>query len=272
MTGDDHEVLADLLEIAAPLRVPTLAVGANARQLVLDQPYGLLTQRLTADWDFGARVESWPHYRTFTERLTQTGRFRAVSAHSFIHVPTDIPVDLVPFGEIAGQDAAIEWPETERRMSVLGFEAALEHAETVEVAGQQLRVASPPWHVALKLIAYADRKLEKDLADINFMLEHATDVQAQDGRIYDVLAAELADEVVDYDEAGAYLIGLDLASQAPAPVRTALNTVLATLLGDPDYLELQRHLVPYGNAFMLALIVKRFSALGRGLNEADSRS
>ncbi len=263
MTDSDQLALSDLLEIAAQLQVPTLAVGANARQLIFDQPYALPIQRLTFDWDFGTRVKSWEQYRLLTERLVRSGKFKQGSAHSFVHVLTDVPVDVVPFGEIAAPDASIEWPETERQMSVLGFDVALEQAEEIDVAGWRLKVASLPWHIALKLIAFSDRRLEKDLLDISFILEHATDVQID--RLYDALASEFADDVIDYDEAGAYLIGLDLVAQAPAPVITALNNVLTTLLGDPNYLELRRHLTHYGNATRLALIVKRFNALSRGL-------
>lgn len=264
MNESEHRVLSDLLEIITQMHVPTLAIGANARRLILDQPHKLPAQRLTLDWDFETRVESWLQYRALAEQLVARGKFGKTSTHSFVHIPTDIPVDIVPFGKIAGRDATTEWPETERRMSVLGFETALERAEEVDVAGRRLKVASPPWHVALKLIAYADRALEKDLLDVDFILEHATSVQLE--RVYEALTDELANDILDYDEAGAYLIGADLAAQASEPVVTVLTGVLARLLEDSDHLELKRHLARHDEAGKLALIVKRFRALRGGLS------
>ncbi|MDZ7703627.1 MAG: hypothetical protein U5L04_03975 [Trueperaceae bacterium] len=110
----------------------------------------------------------------------------------------------MPFGDIANQAGLIDWPETKKQMSVVGLDAAYEHAVAIELENETIRLATPPWHVALKLIAYSERRAEKDLRDLDFILRHATEVFID--RMFDELGGLLADDVLGYAEAGAYLI------------------------------------------------------------------
>ena len=261
------EALHAFFRLAAAARVPVLGVGANARMLVLDTRYDLPVQRITQDWDFAARFGSWAGYRDFAARLQAEGVFQKIAPHRFLHTGTRVQLDVVPFGGLADARGRITWPETERQMSVAGFAAAYEHAEEISLGGEVFRVTTPPWHVALKLMAYADRKLEKDLGDLDFILRHATEAFLE--RVFDELGDLLADERLGYDEAGAYLLGKDLATQAPGPVAPELLRVLGALLGDPDRLELRRHLLAFASygrhEEALRTIVTRFEALRRGL-------
>lgn len=266
---DDNETktIRDFLEVAAATGVPTLTVGANARTLVFDVHHGLQARRRTLDWDFAARFGSWAGYRAFAERLQAEGVFKAGTApHRFVHTGTGIPIDVVPFGGLADAQGKLVWPETEQEMSVRGFEAAFEYAERIDLAGEEMRVATPAWHVALKLAAYADRRAEKDLSDLNYILEHATNAFSE--RVFDELAELLADDL-SYDEAGPYLIGQDLAKQAPPETAVELLNVLSGLLDEPNQLELRRHLLKFPTSdhreAELKQIVARFAALRRGI-------
>ena len=262
------------LRIVGTKQVPTVALGANARMLVLDKRYGLPEQRLTVDWDFAARVDSWASYEALAQDLQVGGVFRQTpnNRQQFVHRDTGIPIDILPFGDIANQAGLIDWPETEKQMSVVGLDAAYKHAVAIELENETIRLATPPWHVALKLIAYSDRRAEKDLRDLDFILRHAAEIFID--RVFDELGGLLADNVLGYDEAGAYLIGNDLAAQGSDMTRVALLGVLGGLLGDPNHLELQRMLLSptqSDNEATLNTMVRRFEALRRGIVEGSAR-
>jgi predicted nucleotidyltransferase len=266
-SDDEQAMLRDLLRITKREHKPPLAVGANARFLVLDERYALPAHRLTQDWDFAARFQSWQGYREFAGVLTGDGVFKQTHPHRFVHTATNTPIDLVPYGELAAADDTIEWPETGRSMNVLGFHAAFQNAEEIEIAGEYVRVATPPWHVALKLFAYADRGQERDLTDIAFILDHAT--EAFSARVFEELSDELADEVLGYDSAGPYLLARDLLRQSPPKVIAALQDVLTRILDEPDHLALRRLLLRAGSLErreqLLEEFVRRLEAFRRGL-------
>ncbi|HEX7004325.1 MAG TPA: nucleotidyl transferase AbiEii/AbiGii toxin family protein [Trueperaceae bacterium] len=240
-TEEEEKMLQEVLRVAGEADAPALAVGANARFLVLDERYGLPLRRLTQDWDFAVRLESWQGYQKLAAALTQDGAFLRTDPHRFVHSGTKIPIDLIPLGELAGAEKRIEWPETGRSMNVLGFDEAFQHAEEVELAGERIMVATPPWHVALKLFAYSDRAAERDLADIEFILENATEVLSE--RVFDELSSELADGHLQYDETGPYLLACDLRRQSSTMVIAGLLDVLSGLLDEADHLSLRRHLL-----------------------------
>lgn len=275
LSENEKRALEAFVRIVGAQQVPTVALGANARMLVLDKQYDLPTQRLTVDWDFAARVDSWASYEALAKDLIAEGVFERVpnTSQQFVHRDTGIPIDVLPFGDIANQDGLVDWPETEKQMSTLGLNAAYEHAVTIALDNETIRVATPSWHVALKLIAYSDRRAEKDLRDLDFILLHATEVFSD--RVFDELGDQLADDLVGYDEAGAYLIGRDLAVQGSSPVTAALLDVLDGLLDDRNHLELRAQLLSPTqsdtNEVTLGVIVERFRALRRGIVEGSAR-
>jgi predicted nucleotidyltransferase len=77
----DKKVITDLLEVTKRLGIPTLAIGASARQLVFDEPHNLPTRRTTLDWDFATKVESWQEFQTLQAELSKNFEVRA--AHRF---------------------------------------------------------------------------------------------------------------------------------------------------------------------------------------------
>ena len=239
LSDTESKLITDLLDIAIALNISCLAIGANARQIILDERYQLATQRLTTDWDFAVQVETWADYKALGQALGETS-FKQQNEHRFIHTKSLIPLDIIPFGKIAEPEQALTWPDSEKEMSVLGFQLAYEHAEQISINGHTLKLASLPWHLALKLIAYGERALEKDLFDINFMLEQATEVFSE--RIFDELADELASEALSYNEAGSFLLGKDLSKQVIPELQERLNQVLTQLTTEP-YMDIQRHLL-----------------------------
>lgn len=270
----EAQAIRDLLTVAAQHEIPTLAIGASARQLILDQRYALPTRRTTLDWDFAIQVADWSTYRALIHALTAPPRaqFRFDAPHRLVHLDTQVRIDLVPFGLIAAPDDTLRWPEGEREMSVTGFTTALQYSETVQLEGQSLRVATLHWHVALKLLAYTDRELKKDLDDIDFMLSAAT--EALTDRVYTELADPLSEGKLAFNVAGAYLVGKDLSREATHEERRALLAILNDkVIREPDYLALSR-LVPASldetlRSNRIDQVIEHFQSLRRGLEESE---
>jgi len=179
--------LHDLVAVADALGVSLLLIGAIARQLVFDEPYGLPTRRTTRDLDFGVRVPDWATFQRLRNEAIDSKRFApSTRMHTLIHQPTSLPIDLVPFGGLETH-GVIRWPNEDTEMMVAGFDDAFEHAVAAEIApGLYIRVVTVPLLAALKLFAFADRgsAFKKDIDDLLFIMEHYSVVTGVD-RLYE---------------------------------------------------------------------------------------
>jgi predicted nucleotidyltransferase len=113
-------------------------------------------------------------------------------------------------------------------MNVLGFTEALLHAKTASIDDLEIQVIDIPAFVVLKVFAWGDRgeRTKKDLEDIEFILSKYED----DDRVYDELAEELANEVVDFLNANIYLLGRDIHEILQAKTLLELNILLDKLI------------------------------------------
>jgi predicted nucleotidyltransferase len=256
----DKKAIATLLETTSRLRIPTLAIGASARQLVFDEPHNLPTRRTTLDWDFATKVDSWQDFQALQMALSED--FAVQNAHRLEHKRFGTVVDLVPFGAVA-RDDIIYFPKTEMKLSVLGFDTALQHAEQLTFEQQTLTVTSLPWLIGLKLFAWSDRGAYKDLDDLAFMLHYASEVVGD--KIYETT---VPDEL-PFEARGAFVLGDELGRQATAPERHKLETVLQKLLQPPEYLSLSRLVARSASEreqrVFMDVTVRRFETLARGL-------
>jgi predicted nucleotidyltransferase len=85
-----------------------------------------------------------------------------------------LPLDIIPFGDIADNDGAIQWPpDYAVTMSVIGFDEAYNAALWVTDGDLQFKVASLAGIALLKLIAWDEKGQErnKDAADFYTILE-----------------------------------------------------------------------------------------------------
>lgn len=205
----EKQVLADLVDIVSLLELPMILVGAGARLLIFDQKFG--EGRSTKDWDVAVSIDSWEVYQELCQSLTtgESPRFKSTkNAHKFIHIETNIEVDIVPFGGIGDPDQEIIWSDSDNSMNVSGFAEALLHAKTTTIDELEIQVVDTPAFIVLKIFAWGDRgeRTNKDLEDIDFILLRYED----DGRVYSELSEELADGVVDFLDANIYLLGQDI--------------------------------------------------------------
>lgn len=174
----EEQVLTDLVNIVSALKLPMIIVGAGARLLIFDRKFG--EGRGTKDWDVAISIDSWKAYQKLSEDLTRGDlpRFKITKTpHKFVHIETNIEVDIVPFGEIGEPDRKIVWSETGNSMNVLGFAEALLHAKNISIGELEIPVIDTPAFIVLKIFAWGDRgeRTNKDLEDIEFVLSKYED-------------------------------------------------------------------------------------------------
>ncbi len=230
----EKKALSDLVTIISSLNLPMILVGAGARLLVFDRKFG--EGRATKDWDIAISIDSWQIYEQLRLSLT-TGNyplFRSTkNSHKFIHIKTNIEVDIVPFGKIGEPNQKIVWSDSGNSMNVSGFAEALSSAKTTTIDNElEIKVVDTPAFVVLKVFAWGDRgdRTNKDLEDIEFILSKYED----DERVYSELIDELTDEIVNFLDASIYLLGQDISKILEDKTLLEFNSLLTKLIESLD--------------------------------------
>ena len=227
------QVLLDIKRIVENLRLPIVVVGAGARILIFDNRYNI-DGRATNDLDFAVQVRSWSDFQTLNAHMTQTSNpcFRPTNIqHRFIHISTNIEVDIVPFGDIGEPNQEIQWSNG-IKMSIVGFNEAFSTAESIAIEEIEFKVINLPSLIVLKLIAWNDRKAAKDLEDIYFILKNYSD----DNRVFVELVDELSQGLVKYEESGSFLIGRDIKNNFSSETIKHLMKIISQILQKRDSL------------------------------------
>lgn len=252
-------------------------VGAGARLLIFDRQYNR-EGRATKDWDFAVSVKSWSDFQSLCDRLTrgENPRFKIAPKvpHKFIHLETDIEVDIVPFGEIGQPGQKIEW-EDGLTMNLLGLEEALRSAkEQVIDDNLALPVVDCPAFLGLKLIAWSDRGGNKDLKDVDFMIKGIADREIYEERIFEELVNEISEGKLEYLNASTFLLGRDIRRIFHDATVSKINEILSKVLENRDTVIPQ--LIPqtvteeeWDDRF--DAIVQRFDVLQRGIMSQASQ-
>jgi predicted nucleotidyltransferase len=232
----EKQVLADLVDVVNSLNLPMILVGAGARLLIFDQKFG--EGRSTKDWDVAISISSWDVYQELHTSLTtgDSPRFKPTkNLHKFIHIDTNIEVDIVPFGEIGEPDQEITWHDSGNSMNVSGFAEALLHPKTTVIDGLELQVVDTPAFIVLKVFAWGDRgeRTNKDLEDIDFILSKYED----DQRVCDELLEELSTGIVDFLYASIYLLGQDIYEILQEKTLVEFESSLSRLIERQDFDE-----------------------------------
>ena len=196
--------------------IPFFLAGAVARDLLLWYSYGIRTGRATQDVDIAFFVAGWDDFSSLMSRLTASGAFLEVPGMvQRLRFKGTLDVDLLPFGGVEDSNRSITWPpQGDSVVNVFAFKEAL--ADTVEVklpAGELVNVPSLAGLGLLKLVAWADRRYRlpgKDAGDFALILRYYLPAGNED-RLYAEGAHLLAEEQFDYEVAGAWLLGHDMA-------------------------------------------------------------
>ena len=210
-------IFEDIIGIADPLEIPFFVLGATARDLILDVGYGIRSFRATKDLDLAIQIEDWENYEILITTLLETGQFRKDrNPHRLIH-KKELPIDIIPFGQIENEEGEITWPpENETSMNVIGFDEAYANTLTVRLKAEpalEIKVASLPGLVVLKLISWKDRSYgkDRDASDLAHIIKNYYQAGNEDrlyNENYDIMK-ELDHRI---EEAGARLLGHDIAA------------------------------------------------------------
>lgn len=272
----EKQVLVDLKAVLDSLDLPMLVVGAGARLLIFDRQYNR-EGRVTKDWDVAVELDSWSDFQTLCDRLTlgENPRFKVAHKvpHKFIHLETGVEVDIVPFGEIGQPKQEIEW-EDGLTMNLLGLEEALLCAKEQVIDDELvIPVVDRPAFLGLKLIAWSDRGGNKDLKDIDFMVEGIADKVGEDyellSRLFKELGNEMEEGQVDYLDATTFFMGREIRRIFRDATVSKINEILSEILENRDTVIPQ--LIPrtvtdneeWDDRF--DAIVRRFEVLQRGI-------
>lgn len=191
-------------------------IGAMAPQIVLDfRESATSGSRETRDLDAVAEVHGWDDFSRIRERLLQEGFHQGRVAHE-LSFNNEVRIDLIPFGPDLVQEGKVVWPYGDSVMTACGFEEALECARDEEIATDLiLPVVTIPGLVLLKIVSYLDRPEERarDLIDILYCFEQYEKSVGQSRR-FDYAGIGVDGKEVTFDEAGAFLLGVEVAALA----------------------------------------------------------
>ena len=211
------------------LNIPIFLIGATARDLVLQYGYGIPGGEATQDIDFGLVIGSWSEYDQLKQALVQSGQFQqdVKVEHRMMEVKTQTEIDIVPFGGIESPDGKITWESSEREMNTKGFVEAYDSALKVKLTSDlAIRIVSPVGLVILKIIAWNDRRLNKDTSDFWLVTKNYFDINNNANRIYENHSEWLIDKDFDTRIAGAKLLGIDIAKISSRSTKSAILEIL----------------------------------------------
>ena len=210
---------------------PYFLAGATARDLLLEHAYGINPGRDTRDIDLALMVEDWADFERLRQSLIASGHFTPVGdiLHQF-KFNGIYDLDLIPFGAIERANRTIAWPpDGNMVMGVFGFREAYNDTLLVQLpGGEMLRVVSLAALTVLKLLAWEQRRWHRpgaDAHDIAVILRHYLDAGNQE-RLYTEAAQRVEAPDFDYEEAGAWLLGHDMARLLPDSSRPRLAELL----------------------------------------------
>lgn len=236
------ELLPEQVEALRQLKVAcqdagadVVIVGATAYRVWIDD------DRRTQDVDVAVALDA-DQLASLTDRLTAAGWTQNPRREERWLTQAGARIDLLPIGEQARRAGHLTWPKAEMRMSVAGFEHVFAHAVEVELAPKTVMKVVPLRVLALlKIVAYMDdpRGRTKDPEDLGRLMEEYELVS--DRRFGD----EVFEAGVDFESAGAFLLGLDVGRLCTTGEAKIVADLTAMLQDEnhPAQLQLGRRMI-----------------------------
>ncbi len=266
-TAADLELFADLYQAAEDIGLAPCLIGAGAIQIGGASAWEVRLARRTLDWDFAVRVDSWGEYEALRSALTSDERFRPMNTpHRFSHQRGGL-LDVIPYGGIEAPPGVLAWPDG-HVMGTAGLDALDRHSCRIKLSQVELRLATLPAVVGLKILAYRDRGprgIFRDIQDAYALLRDAEDAAA-DQRIQTECMDRFASGRLSYGEAGAYLLGRDVGATFQVNALAPITSLLADLESDGNPLlgDIQRSIHAHR-----ASIRDRLEAFRTGIQDAS---
>ena len=200
-----------------------VVIGAAVPWILATRSTGL---RGTRDIDIVVNTTNWADFERAGSRLRDAG-FTRRHLHEFTS-PHGTRIDLLPYGQGLVQGDTIAWPDGVT-MSALGLAEAFESAvERPITAALSVHVATEAAFALLKVVAYMDRPTarSKDLGDL---IDAFSRYEEESDRRFELFDVSVDGAPLQFEEAGAYLLGADVAALAAAKTRDVIHTFLAGL-------------------------------------------
>jgi hypothetical protein len=266
---ETKKFLTDFKSIIDSLEVPMLLIGAQARMLIFDSQYQV-QGRATKDWDVAVKLDNWERYNLLISIMTtgQNPLFKKTRViHKFIHIETELEVDVIPFGDIGKPKEEINWPDG-NQMNIFGLEEAFVNTEIIIIEKLEIRVADIDAFIVLKLLAWNDRRENKDLKDIIIVLLKSPN-EEDEQRVYDEFIDEIIEGRFQVDEAAIIFIGRNIQNKFKSETINKIKQIVEIILGQDTYISqcMPKILDVEEWDETFDKIVKRFESLQYGLTK-----
>jgi predicted nucleotidyltransferase len=266
---ETKKFLTDFKSIIDSLEVPMLLIGAQARILIFDSQYQV-QGRATKDWDVAVQLDNWERYNLLISIMTtgQNPLFKKTRViHKFIHIETELEVDVIPFGDISKPNQEINWSDG-NQMNILGLEEAFTNTELIIIDNIEIRVADIDAFIVLKLLAWNNRRENKDLKDIITVLLKSPN-EEDEQRVYDEFIDEIIEGRFEVDEAAIIFTGRNIQNKFKSETINKIKQIVEIILGQDTYISQCMPKIldieEWDETF--DKIVKRFESLQYGLTE-----
>ncbi|MPY86915.1 MAG: hypothetical protein GEU99_03240 [Luteitalea sp.] len=223
---EQADALRALQRVCDELGIDVVVIGAIALRVWILHEY-----RVTEDIDVAVALDL-DELQVLTVRLAFLGWRPDQRWEPRWHSPHGARVDLLPIGLRARQKRQVVWPRAETTMRVLGYEHVFQDATVHELEpGLRMRVPPLPVLALLKIVAYVDEPAtrQKDLEDILVIID--TYEEDTERRFSD----EVLDAGIQYDEAGAFLLGRDLQARCTSAYEADVVRRFLGRVSDPDF-------------------------------------
>jgi predicted nucleotidyltransferase len=217
------------------------------------------------------QVASWEDFEHLKGQLIATGQFIHTKEIQRIRHQNDIPVDIVPFGDIAANEK-ISWPpEYSIKMNVTGFQEAYDNTQLVRLRASpklDVRVVTPVGLMVLKIIAWKERypQAKKDALEIAFLLRNYMD--ADNESLLWEQHQDLMVDNYDYRKAGARILGREIAAILYPKNKQLIREILRSETGEQKIYRLIENMMNGPEQFDENL--ELLEALNYGLNDEPS--
>jgi predicted nucleotidyltransferase len=229
-------------QVSAAVRTPYLLAGATARDLLLVYAHEIPNNRATVDVDLAFLMESWGEFETLRKKLLAGGDFVEVPRKGIhkLRFRRTLEVDILPFGGVERRDRSIVLPpDNAFEMSMFGFKEALGSAVTVKLPDDaRVQVVSLPALAILKFSAWTERRHRepgKDAYDLLLIIKNYASASGE--RLYDA-NPHVPGSPSDYEAAGAWLLGKDMAQLLDETGRERLARIIADEADEAGQLRL----------------------------------
>jgi predicted nucleotidyltransferase len=214
------------------LGIAYMLTGGNARELWLANVFECSVRgRTTTDLDFGVAVASWDAFEQLKSALRASRSFEVSPTVShrvyFVLTSPKIPLDFVPFGDIARPNETLAWPpDYATVMRVDGYEQAWSDAVRIRIADDlEIPIVSVPGLVLLKIAAWLDRVELKDAHDMFLIMSAYHQVLGVDG-LHDSHSEIMERYGFDDKLAAVHVLALEVGALAGDALRRSISAML----------------------------------------------